>query len=82
LTIDAEGYEKVAKEMATSAAAAQVASIDSQKKTLTATINYDIADKGFDKSLNSDSMLRMADAIQKDAGIIIGALPDESGEID
>jgi hypothetical protein len=29
LTIDAEGYEKVAKEMATSAAAAQVASIDS-----------------------------------------------------
>lgn len=82
LTIDAEGYEKVAKEMATSAAAAQVASIDSQKKTLTATINYDIADKGFDKSLNSDSMLRMADAIQKDAGIIIGALPDESGGID
>lgn len=82
LTIDAEGYEKVAKEMATSAAAAQVASIDSQKKTLTATINYDIVDKGFDKSLNSDSMLRMADAIQKDAGIIIGALPDESGEID
>lgn len=82
LTIDAEGYEKVAKEMATSTAAAQVASIDSQKKTLTATINYDIADKGFDKSLNSDSMLRMADAIQKDAGIIIGALPDESGEID
>lgn len=82
LTIDAEGYEKVAKEMATSAAAAQVASIDSQKKTLTATINYDIVDKGFDKSLNSDSMLRMADAIQKDAGIIIGALPDESGGID
>lgn len=82
LTIDAEGYEKVAKEMATSAAAAQVASIDSQKKILTATINYDIVDKGFDKSLNSDSMLRMADAIQKDAGIIIGALPDESGEID
>lgn len=82
LTIDAEGYEKVAKEMATSAAAAQVASIDSQKKTLTATINYDIVDKGFDKSINSDSMLRMADAIQKDAGIIIGALPDESGEID
>lgn len=82
LTIDAEGYEKVAKEMATSAAAAQVASIDSQKKTLTATINYDIVDKGFDNSLNSDSMLRMADAIQKDAGIIIGALPDESGEID
>lgn len=82
LTIDAEGYEKVAKEMATSAAAAQVASIDSQKKALTATINYDIVDKGFDKSLNSDSMLRMADAIQKDAGIIIGALPDESGEID
>lgn len=82
LTIDAEGYEKVAKEMATSAAAAQVASIDSQKKVLTATINYDIIDKGFDKSLNSDSMLRMADAIQKDAGIIIGALPDESGGID
>ena len=81
LTIDAEGYEKVAKEMATSAAAAQVASIDSQKKVLTATINYDIVDKGFDKSLNSDSMLRMADAIQKDAGIIIGALPDESGGI-
>lgn len=82
LTIDAEGYEKVAKEMATSTAAAQVASIDSQKKTLTATIDYDIVDKGFDKSLNSDSMLRMAEAIQKDAGIIIGALPDESGEID
>lgn len=82
LTIDAEGYEKVAKEMATSAAAAQVAYIDSQKKSLTTTINYDIADKGFDKSLNSDSMLRMADAIQKDAGIIIGALPDESGGID
>lgn len=82
LTIDAEGYEKVAKEMATSAAAAQVAYIDSQKKSLTATINYDIADKGFDKSLNSDSMLRMADAIQKDAGIIIGALPNESGGID
>ena len=82
LTIDAEGYEKVAKEMATSAAAAQVAYIDSQKKSLTATINYDIADKGFDKSLNSDSMLRMADAIQKDAGIIIGALPDKSGGID
>lgn len=82
LTIDAEGYEKVAKEMATSAAAAQVAYIDSQKKSLTATINYDIADKGFDKSLNSDSMLRMADAIQKDAGIIIGALPNESGRID
>lgn len=81
LTIDAEGYEKVAKEMATSAAAAQVAYIDSQKKTLTATINYDIVDKGFDKSLNSDSMLRMADAIQKDAGIIVGALPDESGGI-
>lgn len=81
LTIDAEGYEKVAKEMATSAAAAQVAYIDSQKKSLTATINYDIADKGFDKSLNSDSMLRMADAIRKDAGIIIGALPDESGGI-
>ena len=82
LTIDAEGYEKVAKEMATSAAAAQVAYIDSQKKSLSATINYDIVDKGFDKSLNSDSMLRMADAIQKDAGIIIGALPNESGEID
>lgn len=82
LTIDAEGYEKAAKEMATSAAAAQVAYIDSQKKSLTATINYDIADKGFDKSLNSDSMLRMADAIQKDAGIIIGALPNESGGID
>lgn len=82
LTIDAKGYEKVAKEMATSTAAAQVASIDSQKKVLTATINYDIVDKGFDKSLNSDSMLRMADAIQKDAGIIIGALPDESGGID
>lgn len=82
LTIDAEGYEKVAKEMATSAAAAQVAYIDSQKKSLTATINYDIADKGFDKSLNSDSMLRIADAIQKDAGIIIGALPDKSGGID
>lgn len=82
LTIDAEGYEKVAKEMATSAAAAQVAYIDSQKKSLSATINYDIVDKGFDKSLNSDSMLRMADAIQKDAGIIIGALPDESGGID
>lgn len=82
LTIDAEGYEKVAKEMATSAAAAQVAYIDSQKKSLTATINYDMADKGFDKSLNSDSMLRMADAIQKDAGIIIGALPNESGGID
>lgn len=82
LTIDAEGYEKVAKEMATSAAAAQVAYIDSQKKSLTTTINYDIVDKGFDKSLNSDSMLRMADAIQKDAGIIIGALPDESGGID
>lgn len=82
LTIDAEGYEKVAKEMATSAAAAQVAYIDSQKKSLTTTINYDIADKGFDKSLNSDSMLRMADAIQKDAGIIIGALLDESGGID
>lgn len=82
LTIDAEGYEKVAKDMATSAAAAQVAYIDSQKKSLTATINYDIADKGFDKSLNSDSMLRMADAIQKDAGIIIGALPNESGRID
>lgn len=82
LTIDAEGYEKVAKEMATSAAAAQVAYIDSQKKSLTTTINYDIADKGFDKSLNSDSMLRMADAIQKDAGIIIGALPNESGRID
>lgn len=81
LTIDAEGYEKVAKEMATSAAAAQVAYIDSQKKSLTATINYDIADKGFDKSLNSDSMLRMADAIQKNAGIIVGALPDESGGI-
>ena len=82
LTIDAEGYEKVAKEMATSAAAAQVAYIDSQKKSLSATINYDIVDKGFDKSLNSDSMLRMADAIQKDAGIIIGALPNESGGID
>lgn len=82
LTIDAEGYEKVAKEMATSAAAAQVAYIDSQKKSLTTTINYDIADKGFDKSLNSDSMLRIADAIQKDAGIIIGALPDKSGGID
>lgn len=82
LTIDAEGYEKVAKDMATSAAAAQVAYIDSQKKSLTTTINYDIADKGFDKSLNSDSMLRMADAIQKDAGIIIGALPNESGRID
>lgn len=82
LTIDAEGYEKVAKEMATSAAAAQVAYIDSQKKSLSATINYDIVDKGFDKSLNSDSMLRMADAIQKDAGIIIGALPNESGRID
>lgn len=82
LTIDAEGYEKVAKEMATSAAAAQVAYIDSQKKSLTATINYDIADKGFDKSLNSDSMLRMADAIQKNAGLIVGALPDESGGID
>lgn len=82
LTIDAEGYEKVAKEMATSAAAAQVAYIDSQKKSLTTTINYDIADKGFDKSLNSDSILRMADAIQKDAGIIIGALPNESGRID
>lgn len=81
LTIDAEGYEKVAKEMATSAAAAQVAYIDSQKKSLTATINYDIADKGFDKSLNSDSMLRMADAIQKNAGLIVGALPDESGGI-
>ncbi len=81
LTIDAEGYEKVAKEMATSAAAAQVAYIDSQKKSLTATINYDIADKGFDKSLNSDSMLRIADAIQKNAGIIVGALPDESGGI-
>lgn len=81
LTIDAEGYEKVAKEMATSAAAAQVAYIDSQKKSLTATINYDIADKGFDKSLNSDSILRMADAIQKNAGLIIGALPDESGGI-
>lgn len=82
LTIDAEGYEKVAKEMATSAAAAQVAYIDSQKKSLAATINYDIADKGFDKSLNSDSMLRMADAIQKNAGLIVGALPDESGGID
>lgn len=81
LTIDAEGYEKVAKEMATSAAAAQVAYIDSQKKSLAATINYDIADKGFDKSLNSDSMLRMADAIQKNAGLIVGALPDESGGI-
>lgn len=81
LTIDAEGYEKVAKEMATSAAAAQVAYIDSQKKSLTATINYDIADKGFDKSLNSDSMLRMADAIQKNVGLIVGALPDESGGI-
>lgn len=81
LTIDAEGYEKVAKEMATSAAAAQVAYIDSQKKSLTATIDYDIADKGFDKSLNSDSMLRMADAIQKNAGLIVGALPDESGGI-
>lgn len=81
LTIDAEGYEKVSKEMATSAAAAQVAYIDSQKKSLTATINYDIADKGFDKSLNSDSMLRMADAIQKNAGLIVGALPDESGGI-
>lgn len=81
LAIDAKGYEKVAKEMATSAAAAQVAYIDSQKKTLTATINYDIVDKGFDKSLNSDSMLRMADAIQKDAGIIAGALPDKSGGI-
>lgn len=81
LTIDAEGYEKVAKEMATSAAAAQVAYIDSQKKSLTTTINYDIADKGFDKSLNSDSMLRMADAIQKNAGLIVGALPDESGGI-
>lgn len=81
LTIDTEGYEKVAKEMATSAAAAQVAYIDSQKKSLTATINYDIADKGFDKSLNSDSMLRMADAIQKNAGLIVGALPDESGGI-
>lgn len=81
LTIDAEGYEKVAKEMATSAAAAQVAYIDSQKKSLAATINYDIADKGFDKSLNSDSMLRMADAIQKNAGLIAGALPDESGGI-